>query len=288
MNKEILKLRLTIKDFSIRCYKAGSEGPSIILLHGAGMDSATLSWDEVILPLSQFSCVYAVDLPGYGESEYKANITYSNEFYVEFVKELMDELSLSQAMFIGISMGGGIALGFALTYPSHVLALGLISTNGIAPKWNYHFITYHFYVNTPLNPLSYTLMRKSKAFIRQVVKAGLFYHTEDIDQLVEDIHKYAQSPHLGKAFMSFQQTEYLGSKGIRSYFKDRLHEIDVPVVIIHGKEERTVPVEEAQTAHQLIKQSELHLIDEARHWPQKEYPHTFVLIISQFIQNNLR
>ena len=73
MKMKILKLRLTIKDFSVRCYKAGTNGPSLILLHGVGMDSTTLSWDKVILPLSQFSCVYAVDLPGYGVTQFFQN-----------------------------------------------------------------------------------------------------------------------------------------------------------------------------------------------------------------------
>ncbi|TSB45999.1 alpha/beta fold hydrolase [Alkalicoccobacillus porphyridii] len=277
---------IMINDFATQYYTAGTDGPILLLVHGAGMDSAVLSWEEVFLPLSKSARVYAVDLPGYGGSEYKPDVTYSNDFYVNFLKDFMDALEIERAMLMGLSLGGGIVLGFSLTHPSRVSALGLVSSNGIAKKWNHHFITYHFYVNTPLNKLSYRLMRKSKAFIRMIVKAGLFYHTEHIDDLVEDIYELAQSPHLGKAFFSFQQSEYLGSQGVRSYFKERLHEITVPTIIIHGKEERTVPVAEAITAHNLIQQSELHLLDEARHWPQKEYPEKVIRMIHDFIQNH--
>ncbi|WP_230505454.1 alpha/beta fold hydrolase [Sutcliffiella rhizosphaerae] len=52
--------------------------------------------------------------------------------------------------------------------------------------------------------------------------------------------------------------------------------IQIPTVIIYGIEERTVPVSHTQKARQLIPNSELVLINEARHWSQNEKPEEFL------------
>ncbi|MBO0992979.1 alpha/beta fold hydrolase [Bacillus sp. SD088] len=110
---EIKKLDLDINNMNIQCYTAGEKGTPVILLHGAGVDSANISWKEVIGPLSKSHLVFAPDLPGYGASE-KPDIKYSLSFYIDFLKQLMNTLNLEQASLIGLSLGGGISLGFTL------------------------------------------------------------------------------------------------------------------------------------------------------------------------------
>lgn len=127
-------------------------------------------------------------------------------------------------------------------------------------------------------------MGKSRGFVKLIVKAGLFYKSENIsDQLIEDIYQLGKSAHLGRAFESYQRSEYMGRKGLRSYFGDRMPEIRVPTLIVHGANERTVPVGHARKAHELIPDSELHMIEEARHWPQKEHPEKFTQIVERFL-----
>lgn len=247
------------------------------------MDSASLSWKEVIPHLSKQACIYAVELPGYGQSEYKKGVIYSNDFYVQFLKAFMDELQLEKAMVMGLSLGGGIVLDFTLQYPERVSALGLVSSAGLAEKWEWHFITYHFYVATPLNRWSFLMMR-NKAFIRMILKAGLIYKPENItNKLVDEIYKEAFTSHFGLAFASWQRSEYMGRKGLRSYLGDRMSEIQVPTLIIHGAHDRTVPVAHAHRIQALIPDAELHVLEEARHWPQKEYPEVFTNIVTSFL-----
>ncbi len=138
---EVKSIWFKVNGFNTHCYTAGESGPPLILVHGAGMDSAKLSWGEAIRPLSEQARVYAVDLPGYGQSEYRNGLVYTNDFYVQFLKAFMDELQLEKAMVMGLSLGGGIALGFTLQYPEKVSALGLVSSNGIAKKMGMAF--YH-------------------------------------------------------------------------------------------------------------------------------------------------
>ena len=75
-NLKINTIRLNINNINVQCYAAGDTGPPVILLHGAGVDSARISWGEIIEPLSETNRVFAPDLPGYGKSD-KPDIEYS-------------------------------------------------------------------------------------------------------------------------------------------------------------------------------------------------------------------
>jgi len=61
--------RATVEGVSLHYLTAG-EGPPVLLLHGGIVDSASLSWGEVVEPLAADFEVYALDLPGYGGSDW--------------------------------------------------------------------------------------------------------------------------------------------------------------------------------------------------------------------------
>lgn len=275
---------LDVQGFKTHCYSAGETGPEIVLIHGAGVDSAMLSWREVIVLLAEHYRVYAPDMPGYGQSEFKPGVQYSNTFYTHFVHDFIKQKGIINPIIIGISMGGGVAIEYALTYPEKIKVLGLVNSNGILDKWEWHFFTYHFYVNTPLNAFSYKMMGRSRKFAKQIIISGLFYDPENVtEKLIDEVQKAAQSPHAGKAFTSLQKSEYLGKEGLKSDFSKRMPEIRTPTFIIHGKEDRTVPVAHAQKAHELIPNSSLFIVEKARHWPQKEKPEEFVRLARAYL-----
>ncbi len=74
--------------------------------------------------------MFAPDWPGYGESD-KPDIDYTMSFYVGFLKKLMDSLGFERVSLVGISLGGGAALGFALDFPERVEKLVLVDSNGL-------------------------------------------------------------------------------------------------------------------------------------------------------------
>src|SRR5699024_2432924 len=95
-SSQINSFELNINKIIVRCYTAGETGSPVILLHGAGVDSANISWNDVIGPLSKTHRVFAPDLPGYGASD-KPDIEYSLSFYMDFLKQFMNTLNLNQA-----------------------------------------------------------------------------------------------------------------------------------------------------------------------------------------------
>jgi pimeloyl-ACP methyl ester carboxylesterase len=97
--------------------------PPIILIHGAG--SNHMIWPSEIRRLAG-QRVLAVDLPGHGKSTGVGLQTISS--IADQMVEFLAALGLYQAVFVGHSMGGAIALELAIQHPTHVAGLGLIST----------------------------------------------------------------------------------------------------------------------------------------------------------------
>lgn len=100
-----------------------ADSPSVILIHGAG--GTHLHWPPQIRRLPN-AHVHAIDLPGHGKSEGRGR--QSIAAYVENVLAWLDEQKIHQAVFVGHSMGGAIALAMGIHHPERVLALGLVGT----------------------------------------------------------------------------------------------------------------------------------------------------------------
>ncbi|MEG6521938.1 alpha/beta fold hydrolase [Desulfotomaculum sp. 1211_IL3151] len=283
-NSEIKSKRLHLNGIYVNCYTAGESGTPVILLHGAGVDSADISWGEIIVPLSKQHRVFAPDLPGYGKSDKPADVEYSMAFYVEILESLIESLNLTQICLIGLSLGGGISIAYTLKHPAQVEKLVLVGAYGLFKKLPYHLLSY-WYTKTSLNELSYRLTAKSRKLVKWTLLYGLFGNPKNLsDELVEEIYQALKDPGAGKAFASFQRSD-ISSQGLRSNLAARLAEIKVPTLIVHGTKDYSVPVLYAQQAHQMIKGSQLYLMEGCKHWAQKERPEEFSQVVSTFLSS---
>ncbi|MEW6772303.1 MAG: alpha/beta fold hydrolase [Bacillota bacterium] len=88
---------LTLKGLRIHCLAAGETDAPVLLLHGVGLDSASLAYGLNIGPLSRYFKVFAPDWPGYGERD-KPAVEYTTEFFIDFLGSLMDALGLESCI----------------------------------------------------------------------------------------------------------------------------------------------------------------------------------------------
>lgn len=116
----------TVRNIDVGYIDQG-QGDVLLLIHGLGSNAK--GWSRNIAALSQDHRVLAVDLPGYGHSD-KGYFEYSLEFYAQVLKEFLTGLGVDNAVYVGHSMGGQIALVSALQYPETVKDLVLISPAG--------------------------------------------------------------------------------------------------------------------------------------------------------------
>ena len=284
LQTEVQEIWLDVDGMRIHCLTAGESGSPVILLHGGGIDSATLSWGEVIVPLSTHHRVFAPDLPGYGLSD-RPDIQYTMDFYVSFVQHLLDVLHLEKVSLIGLSLGGAIALALTLRSPIRAEKLVPVDTYGIQDKVAAHRLSY-LYVHLPcLDELSYWLMGKSRSMVRWILLAGLIYNPAHLsDELIDRVYQTAREPRAGKAFISLQRSDVRWN-GLRSNFTARLHEITVPTLMVHGAQDRAVPLAYAKLAHALMPKSELYIMQGCRHWPPRENPEEFNRVVGDFLDD---
>ncbi len=280
----VLSQRLRVQNLNIRYLQAGETGSPVLLLHGGGVDSATLSWGGVVAPLAASGHrVYAPDLPGYGDSD-PPDIRYTTAFYVAFVRDLMDTLGLARASLVGLSMGGAIALGVALNHPERVDKLVLVDSYGLQRRVAAHCLSY-LIVNTPgLMEWTMMLARNSRQVSRALMGNIMHDMKAATPELMDLAYAETRKPHAGRAFSSYQREEMTWN-GLRTVYLDRLGEIHVPTLIIHGREDKAVPLHWAEEAHKRIAGSKLVVIDGARHWPQREKPEEFNRALTEFLRD---
>ena len=272
-----------VRGLRIRYLNAGDAGSPVVFLHGGGTDSASLSWKLTLGPLAEDHRVFAPDLPGYGESD-RPDIHYTTDYYINFLGDFMDMVGIEQASLIGVSMGGGIALGFALRSRQRVNRLVLVDSYGLQTTAPVHRLSYLFIQMPLLNEITWALLSRNRVMTRAALRS-IFHNPRVVsEELVDEIYAEVRKTRAGRAFIAFQRSEVLWG-GLRTVYVGRLCEINVPTLIVHGAEDRLVPIDCARQAHRLIKDSQLHVMADCGHWPQREKPDEFNRVVSQFLED---
>ncbi len=107
-----------------------ADAPPLLLLHGIGADKD--NWTKVAASgLTQRYRVYAVDLPGFGESDKPADARYRIGDQVARIEAIAKQLGLSRFDLAGNSMGGWIAAAYAIAHPEQVKSLWLLNPAGV-------------------------------------------------------------------------------------------------------------------------------------------------------------
>lgn len=266
----------------IHCLEAGEGNSPVLLLHGGGYDSGSLSYGLSTGPISRHHKVFVPDWPGYGHSDKPEATTYSTEYYVDVLECLMEALGLNKASLVGVSMGGAISLGLSLRSPGRVDKLVLVDSHGLGGDVPWWVISYPLVQLPLLNKGLWAILGRSRTMIRWSLDA-VFHDPQNVTEgLVDEIYQLMKEPGASRAWRAWQRDEIrLG--GLRTNFVDRLHELAVPTLILHGAEDGFVPVSWARRAHERIEDSELRIFPECGHWLPREKPDEFVCAVLDFL-----
>ncbi len=276
------KIRLQYQSYPVTVYhRQGDTDEKIVFLHGGGVDSAMMSWKEVINLMDSRYDLYAVDLLGYGESG-KPDIEYSIPLYVELLHSVLEQLGIERTVLAGLSLGGGVCLGFSLKYPQTVSRLILTDTMGLCERVPFHSLC-RWFVRSPLNLKSYDWVRKSKKLLKWELESVLFGDKKKItDELVDSLFQLIHEPDCGKPFASFQRYE-MGKAKITTELTPHLSELNMPVLLVNGEKDSGVPVRFVLAAAKVIPDCRVHIMKGCRHWAQKERPEEYVKVLTGFL-----
>lgn len=276
------KIRLIYNSYKVVVYHSqGQTKEKIVFLHGGALDNAMMSWKEVIELMGSKYDIYAIDMLGFGESD-KPDIAYSIPMYVEFLYDILKQLKISKTHLVGLSMGGGIGIGFSLKFPEMVDKLTVIGSLGFYSKMPFHRLS-RWYVNSWLNSKSYQWLGKSKKLVKWSITSTMFGDKSRVsDGLVNDLYKLVNESKSNRAWETFQRHE-LGKEGMTTDLALHLSELKMPVLIVNGENDPGVPLRFAVAASKVIKSSELYIMEGCKHWAQKERPEEFCRVLKEFL-----
>jgi len=232
--------------------------PTLLLLHGAGQSHLTWKYQvESLSSLNDFNFLIP-DLTGHGKSKGEGLKSVSE--YTEFAKKLIDELGLKEVIFVGHSMGGAIAQVLTLDHPEYLKAIILVCTGAwmrvaretlLAVKNNYETFC------DILSTRSFT--EKTPEILKTKFKEGLLNTDQNV--VYNDLI----------ACNNFD-------------ISDKVSEINIPTLIIAGKEDILTPVKYSEYLNHQIYDSELTFIEGSGHFVMQEKQEEFNEIILNFIK----
>jgi len=120
-------LRVPAGPGALHVARYGHGGRAVILLHGFA--TSGFLWRNVAATIAREGhTAYAVDLMGYGESDRPLDGDYSIAAQTEYLQHALASLRIPSAMLVGLGIGGGIALRFAVLHPARVERLTLVNS----------------------------------------------------------------------------------------------------------------------------------------------------------------
>jgi pimeloyl-ACP methyl ester carboxylesterase len=233
--------------------------PPVVFIHGAG--GTHQHWLYQVRDLAESSS-YAMDLPGHGRSEGPARDSIAA--YGDWIVAFLDAVGLEQAVLVGHSMGGGVALDVALRYPGRVAGLGLVATGA--------------------------RLRVSPAILD-----GIRQEPEATVRLICDCAYGPEAPaemvRLGRRQIAAMPAEVLyDDYAACDAFdvRERLGLISAPAFALCGTHDRMTPSKYAVYLRDHIAGASLQLVEGAGHMVMVEKPQAVTRVLAAFLQNLVR
>lgn len=280
---------VTVAGGPVRLYRAGDVGPPLLLLHGGMLDTAQGVWRRIVPDLATDHRVYAIDLPRHGNSRPWQGVL-DDAFYRRFLHDLLDALDLSRVAIIGISLGAGVATGYALDHPERVTALIAIGPGGIGAKRPAQFLTW-LLIRTPgvLRLTSRYLARHPRSIRKSMAStltAGA--NIPDFDTIVElaTAEAVAKAEH-GEPVLDDWMTRAYGPFAMRLNHLPALQNLTTPTLWIRGGNDSLVGAAEISAAAAATPNSHLVTIPDAGHIVTYDQPEEFNRLAREFLEATL-
>lgn len=281
-------VRTDAGDLMTRYLVAGPVGaPPLVLLHGDG-DSA-ISWRWVMPALASSYRVYAPDFPGFGDSAKPAppQTDYSPSFFARFLGAFLDALGHERAVVIGSSLGGLVAIRFALDAPERVTALGLVGSAGLGRAINPGFpsLTIPGWGELAIAWAKTPLGAEQRAWWRSVL---LFANPGRVPAAwLAEQDRLARLPGFMEATVAALRA-VVDPGGQRYLVLGELSRLSVPTLVAWGTDDLVFPAAQARAAVARLPRGRLALIPDCGHLPHVECPDRFVAALAPFLAEGVQ
>jgi 2-hydroxy-6-oxonona-2,4-dienedioate hydrolase len=244
---------------NIRYFEAG-QGQAVILLHGLGAVKEV--WLRNFAALAAKYHVYAIDQLGFGHSD-KPLLDYRITTWVDFLQAFMQEQNIAKATIVGNSLGGWIALEFAVEHPEMVDKLVLVDAAGL--RWEQGGAA------VELNPSSIGETR--------TMLESIFY---DKEMVTDDFVTMVFTNHM-RNNDGYTVHSTLAGFTHPAFEDDKLGSIHAPTLVVWGRQDALIPVARAEKFRDGIPGAKMVVFDQCGHVPQIEKAEEFNKALLDFL-----
>ena len=262
-------------------YVEMGEGPPVVFVHG--LSGCWQNWLENIPHFARRHRAIAVDLAGFGHSELPQE-EISIPGYGRFMDAFLGEIGVERGALIGNSMGGFVSAETAITHPGRVDKLVLVSAAG-GPRLqernttNGNHVVRGARLFSPLAAAAFA--RRSELVRRPRLRRALLWKVARHPELLRPELCYEVASGASKpGFMNALQA-------IFDYdFGERIPEIECPTLIVWGRNDEIVPVDDAYEYARLIPGARMEIFEDTGHLPMLERPARFNRMVEEFLEED--
>ena len=252
-------------------YLEAGSGETVLMLHGSGPGvSALANWQHNIPTLAQRFHVLAPDIVGFGTTERPEDIVYSLRTWTDHIWAFMNAHGIEKARVIGNSLGGRIALQMATDHPDRIAkmvlmgtpAVGMTPTEGLAALRAYE----------PSHEAMRALLRN--------------YFAVDPAMITDDLVKIRYEASIADGAYEAYRAMFLDPRHAGSDLgitENEVRAIATPALLIHGREDKVVPLQVSLTMVGLLPDADLHVFSACGHWTQIERADEFSVVVSDYL-----
>jgi 2-hydroxymuconate-semialdehyde hydrolase/2-hydroxy-6-oxo-octa-2,4-dienoate hydrolase len=223
--------------------------------------------------LAQHFHVLAPDIVGFGATERPDSIVYSLRGWTDHIWAFLDALDIKTVRVVGNSLGGRIALQMAADHPDRITQMVLMGTPGVGM--------------TPTEGLAaLRAYEPSLDAMRDLLRNYFAVNPAMItDELVAIRYEASIADGAFEAYRAmFFDPKHSGSAlGIS---ESEVRAIATPTLLVHGREDKVVPVQVSFTMIGLLPQADLHVFSACGHWTQIERADEFSSLVIAYLSRS--
>lgn len=268
-------MRVAVEGTTVEYHEQGA-GEPVVLLHGSGPGvSAMANWSRTLPAVAAMGYrAIAPDIVGFGASDKPANFPYHADGWARSLRDFLGSLGLDRAHLVGNSMGGRIALTAAARWPEMVSSLTVMGVRGPGDGPAYHNVGRVRAYEPSLDNMRRLLTGMF------VVDASLV--SEDV---VRSRHEASTAPGAHEAYQRiFESPE----ANVLPLTDDDLRALRARTLVVHGREDRVIPVECAHHLTALIPDVTTVVVSGCGHWVQVEKADLFESLLRLFLGQQRR
>jgi pimeloyl-ACP methyl ester carboxylesterase len=262
MNNRNSKLFVEVNELKIG-YLEGGQGDPVLFVHG--WPTYSHLWRHQMPTLAERFKVYALDLPGFGDSDKPAEVSYTLGFYADMLTGFLDAISIERVTLVSHDLGGSIALLWAVRHPERLTRLVITDT---VPYPDLPLMIRLMLPAARLPGLGQMMV--SRLGLRFMFQLGTVGRGVVTDELVAAYDRpLIDTPGARETLLRILTETEPGEMG---EIADNLGRISAPALILWAERDPTAPLSIARRLHTDIRNSLLKTVPDCGHFLTEDRP----------------